>query len=135
MTLNYLAIILGAVGGMVVGAIWFARPAFGPAWAGLTGVDTSAKTPPSVYLLSTLATLVTSAVIAGGATIAHEVFGGSYLVVALTVSAILWLGFTASRNAVEYLFESRPARLFAIDMGHQLAVVLVMGLVIGLLGR
>lgn len=135
MTLNYLAILLGAVGGMVVGAIWFARPVFGRTWSKLADVDLAAKTPPWVYLLALVATIVTSAVLAGAAQVAHEVFGGSYLAVTLTVGIVLWLGFTAARNAVEYLFESRPGRLYAIDMGHQLAVVTVIALVVGAMGR
>jgi len=135
MTLNILAIALGAVGGMAVGALWFAPVLFGKPWRRLAGVDPAAKQPWWVYVLALVATLVTSAVIAVGASVVHEAVGGSYLGVALAVASIGWLGFTVSRNAVEYLFESRPVTLFAIDSGHQLAVVVVIATIVGLLGR
>ena len=135
MTLNILAIALGAVGGMAVGALWFSPVLFGKPWRRLANVDPAAKQQWWVYVLALIATLVTSAVIAVGASVVHEAVGGSYLGVALAVASIGWLGFTLSRNAVEYLFESRPATLFAIDSGHQLAVVVVIATIVGLLGR
>jgi len=69
------------------------------------------------------------------AAIAHDLFGGSFLSVTLAVASIGWLGFTASRTAVEYLSEKKSPTLFAIDMGHQLAVLIVMSVVIGLFGH
>jgi len=135
MTIDYLAILLGATGGMAVGAAWFAPALLGRRWAALVGVDLALKTPPGVYLLAGIATLVTSAVLAVGTDAAVQAFGGSRPGVALTVALVLWLGFTAGRTAVEYLFEKRPVALYAIDMGHQLAVVVVMAVIIGLLGH
>ncbi|SMH32232.1 Uncharacterized conserved protein [Rathayibacter oskolensis] len=80
-------------------------------------------------LLALVATAVTSTVPTIGAGIVHDTIVGRYLAVAGRP------GFTVARNAVEYLLESRPLSLFAIDRGHQLAVVVVIALVLGLLGR
>jgi hypothetical protein len=132
MSINLLAILLAAVAGMATGALWFAPFLFGRPWRAAAGVTTA---PNWVYPVAFAATLVTSAVLVVAASVAHDALGGGYLLVAVGTGALLWLGFTVGRTAVEYLFEQRSSRLFAIDMGHQLATVLVMAVVIGLLGR
>lgn len=135
MTLNYLAVALATVAGMLVGWAWFSPILLGKPWAARTGVDLRAKTPAWAYLLALVATAVTAVVLAVGSALVHDALGGSYLGVTLAVASVGWLGFTASRNAVEYLFERKALSLYAIDMGHQLVVLVVMAVVIGLLGR
>ncbi|MBH0109534.1 DUF1761 domain-containing protein [Salinibacterium sp. NG22] len=135
MTLNFLAIAVATVAGMLVGWAWFSPALLGKPWAARAGIDLAAKTPGWAYLLALVATAITATVLALAAAIAHDQFGGSFLTVTLAVASIGWLGFTASRNAVEYLFEKKSPTLFAIDMGHQLAVLIVMSVVIGLFGH
>ncbi|GAA1916820.1 hypothetical protein GCM10009775_06570 [Microbacterium aoyamense] len=132
--LNFVAVAIASVAGMAVGALWFSKALLGRPWARAAGVELGAATHWSVYLLALVATVVTAVVQALATSFVHESVGGSFLGVALVVAAVGWLGFTAARCAVEYLFEQRPVRLYVIDMGHQLTVVLVMGLVIGLFG-
>lgn len=134
MMLNYLAIAVASVAGMAVGALWFSRVLFGRPWADAAHVELGTNATWWVYALAFVATAITAVVQAIATTLVHTALGGSFLGTALLVAGCGWLGFTAARCAVEYLFEQRPLRLYAIDMGHQLAVVLAMGLVIGLFG-
>ena len=135
MTIDYLAVAAASVAGMAIGALWFSRILLGRQWAGLAGVDLKAKTPWWTYLLALVATVVSAWVLALAASVAHHALGGSFLGVTVAVAIVGWLGFTAARAAVEYLFEQRHVPLYAIDMGHQLAVLGVMGIVIGLFGN
>lgn len=135
MMVSYLAIAISTVVGMLVGWAWFSRALLGKPWAARVGVDLSAKTPGWVYVLALLATAITATVLAVASALVHDVLGGPFLGVTLAVAATGWLGFTASRSAVEYLFEKKSLAVFAIDMGHQLAVLIIMAIVIGLFGH
>ena len=117
--LNVLAIAVATVAGMLVRWAWFSAALFGKPWAARARIDLSAKTPGWSYLMALVATAITANVLAAGAVLVHDVLGGSFVVVTLAVASIGWLGFTASRNAVEYLFENKSPTLYAIDMGHR----------------
>ena len=52
----------------------------------------------------------------------------------LISAAFLWVGFVLTTMIVNHRFQSSPWSLTAIDGGHWLGVLLVMGLVIGWLG-
>ena len=49
-------------------------------------------------------------------------------------AAFAWVGFVATTMAVNYAFGGRTAKLYAIDVGHWLLVLLVMGAIIGAFG-
>lgn len=134
MVLDIVAVAVATVAGMAVGAAWFSKRLGGKPWARAAGVELGSA-PASAYLYAFVATAITATVLKVAVDIAAEAVAGPYLVTAILVGVLAWLGFTAARCAVEYLFEQRPLRLFVIDMGHQLAVVLVMSVIIGLFGN
>lgn len=134
MTLNILAIAVATVAGMAVGALWFSQALLGRPWAAAAGVRLGAARP-WVYAAALVATAATAVVLDAAAVVAHAALGGPFLLVAVAAAVAGWAGLTAARSGVEYLFERRSARLYVIDMGHQLAVVAVMGVVIGLFGN
>ena len=45
-----------------------------------------------------------------------------------------WLGFVVTTNVVNNAFQKRKPMLTAIDSGHWLAVLVVQGIVLGVLG-
>ncbi len=49
-------------------------------------------------------------------------------------AALLWFGFVLTTLAVNNTFGMRSPKLILIDAGHWLAVMVLMGVVIGLLG-
>lgn len=134
MVLDIVAVAVASVAGMAVGAAWFSKALMGKTWARTAGVELGSA-PTSAYFFALVATAVTATVLKVAVDIAAVAVAGPYLVTAILVGLIAWLGFTVARCAVEYLFEQRPLRLFVIDMGHQLAVVLVMSVIIGLFGN
>jgi len=135
MSVNLLAVLLAAVSSMVVGTLWYLPAVFGDRWQRITEVDPNKpKHRAAVYGGSFASAVVTAVVLAVASGIVHEATGGNTVLVALGTAGALWAGFTAAPAAVHYLFEGRAVRLFAINVFHQLATVLVMAVIIGLFG-
>ena len=132
---NYLAGVLAALSTFVVGMIWYARPVFGSAWAKMVGLDDKQQRAgmPKAMAKSLVAALVTAYVLAHVAFLSNSYFGNSFLQDSLSTAFWLWLGLTAANTVRQDSFEQRRMKLTAINMGNQLATLLVMGLIIGLL--
>lgn len=134
--INWLAVLLAAVSSMVVGAIWYAKPVFGKTWmklSGITDADTQ-KGAALALILTFIVSFFTAAVLAGSAAIAQHFYEGDFLLNAILTAIILWIGFTASRMLTHDLFDRRPGALTALNLGHELVTVVIMGLIIGLFG-
>jgi hypothetical protein len=135
---NYLAVLLAGVSSMVVGAIWYSRSVFGEVWMKLAKVKMNGKMTAMdnirLYGLTFVASLVMAYVLAHVTFLSNDFFGGSFLSSALTTAFWLWLGFTAVRFLTHDLFEGRPMKLTLLSAGNELATVMVMALVIGLMG-
>ena len=134
--INWLAVLLAAVSSMVVGAIWYAKPVLGKTWmrlSGITDADTQ-KGAALALILTFIVSFFTAAVLAGSAAIAQHFYEGDFLLNAILTAIILWIGFTASRMLTHDLFDRRPGALTALNLGHELVTVVIMGLIIGLFG-
>lgn len=132
--INWLAVVLATIAGMVVGAVWYARPVFGGYWMKAARVEPREANVWGPMLVALVVTFVSALVLAGAVAIAQEFYGGNFLGNSLLTAVILWAGFTAARFITHDAFEGRPWRLTLINVAHELAAFLVMALVIGLLG-
>jgi len=137
--INYLAVLIAGLSSMLVGSIWYLPKVFGTKWAKLAKVNLNKKMSASqmVILMSSAlgASLVTAYVLAHMTYVANYFFGNNYLQDALTTAVWLWLGFTALRVYVHDSFEGRPFKLTLLTAGYELVTILLMGLIIGLIGR
>lgn len=137
--INYLAILIAAVIGWLSGAAWYS--ALGPRWVaaqGKTMEEFKARqaairgTPASwlPFALAFVADLVMAWVLAG--MVGHL---GTVAIRSAVISALFaWVGFIATTMLVNYSFSGRNYALVAIDAGHWLIVLLLMGVVIGWMG-
>ncbi len=127
---NYLAVIVAAVAGFAVGAVWYTF-LFSKAWIAAVGIDVEQMKKQ------------------GGSPVPFILSGISYLVIATFLSALLapatiaggagagflaWLGFVLTTTAVNYAFPGRKLELTLIDTGHWLAAMVVMGAILGAFG-
>lgn len=132
--INLFAVAGAAVAAMVVGWLWFGV-IFRKPWTRLAELDARPAAKDYVqYPVALVVNLVGAfvlAYIASASQIANQV---SLLESALYSAVFVWLAFSAGRALITTTFESRPAKLFLINTGHDLAVVLTMALVIGLVG-
>lgn len=132
---NWWAVILATLSSMVVGAIWYAKPVFGTAWMRLIGkrekdLEKSGMWP---MLITLVVSFITAYVLAHVTFLAHHFFQNSFLQAATSTAFWLWLGFVAARIITHDAFEGRPRRLTLMTVTHELATLLVMALIIGVM--
>ena len=137
--INYIAILIAAVFGWLVGAVWYGL--LGKAWVeaqGRTMEEFKAQQAAMVgkfsgqlpFIFAFLANLVMAWVLAG--MVGHM---GSVTIRSAVISALFaWAGFVVTTMLVNNAFTGRRYMLLAIDAGHWLALLVIMGMVIGWMG-
>jgi len=133
--INHLAVVIAAIVAWVAGAGWYM--AFGKTWMAALGVTpqqmAEARKGPGAYLpfiYAFVAELIMAWMLAG--VIGH--LGAPTLRSSVISAAFCWLGFVITALVVNYSFAMRDRRLIAIDGGHWLLVLLLMGAIIGAMG-
>jgi hypothetical protein len=134
---NYLAVVIAAVAAWIVGAVWYM--ALGKAWTAALGttpekMEAMRGEPGGYrpYLYALLAELVMAWVLAG--LVGHLGPGQVTVKNAIVSGLFCWLGFVLPPMAVNNSFARRDPRLLLIDGGHWLAVLIVIGTIIGAVG-
>lgn len=133
---NWLAVFIAAVAGFGVGALWYS--AFAKRWMAANGLTEEMRKGGGglrgaiPFILAALANVLIAIAFAG--ILGHLGAGQTTLRNALISAIVLWLAFILSTIMVNYSFAHRPPVLIAIDGGHWLAVLLVMGVIIGAMG-
>jgi hypothetical protein len=125
--LNYLAVVVAALSGFVVGGVWYSA-LFAKAWTKETGLseeDLRRRSPAAVFGGAFIASLISSLVLAMflGPT-ADAAFGA-------TAGLFVGLGWVATSLTTTFLFERRSLRLIAIDAGYHVVAFTIMGLILG----
>lgn len=124
---NTIAVIVAAVAGFAVGAVWYAL-LFSKPWlaaVGFTEADVKQGRSALPFVFSAIALLIMAWVLSSIVAPADGIGRG------ILVGLILWLGFTATTTVVNYAYAARKPALMAIDAGHWLAVAVAMGAIIG----
>lgn len=131
--LNIVAILIAAAIEVVLGAMWFNAPfAFNKQW--LAGIGKTAEqvaedaSPISIVvaIVGALLTAVILAIIMAWLNIDTPVNG-------LLFGLLVAFGFSANTAFIKDRFESRPLSLSLINAGHDIVILSLMGLVIGLM--
>ncbi len=133
METNYVAVLVAAVAGWLLGAAWYG--VLGKQWMNALGWDEEQirgqrKMPLAAMIISFVALLVMAYLLAG--IMAH--LGPATIRIGVLSGALVWLGFTITTIAVNNAFQMRNPMLTIIDGGHWLAVLVLQGAVIGALG-
>ena len=127
---NLLAVLIAAVAGMAIGALWYSPAILGRPWMRAMGIDGSKMQEMKkdglgkTYFANFVGELVTAYVLAS--------------FIALSPSSIYaiafwaWLGFMVPIIMDSVLWEKRSWNLFFINAGHNLVVILLMAFVISL---
>jgi cytosine/adenosine deaminase-related metal-dependent hydrolase len=137
--INYLAVVVAAVVAWLAGAVWYALlanpwvAAHGKTMEQFKAERAAHKGTVHAWLpfaLAFLAELVMAYVLAG--MVGHL---GSVTIRSAVISGLfVWAGFMLTTMLVNNAFAGRRYALTAIDAGHWLVVVVVMGVVIGWIG-
>jgi hypothetical protein len=127
--IDYLAVAIATFVGFAVSLAWYR--VFALQWAaalGKTGTDTEPR--PRPFLMALAGQLLMAYMLAGA--IGH--LGAVTLHNGVVTAAFIWLGFVATTIAINHGLQGRSLSLTLIDAGHWLAVLVLMGGVIGMFG-
>jgi Protein of unknown function (DUF1761) len=126
--INYSAVVVAALSGFAVGALWYG-PLFGKQWmaaSGVTEADIKHTNFQKIYgitfVMSVIAAFVLARVIVRfDATTAR---GG------IETGLWMWLGFVVTVQVTDALFNRGSLKLVAIDSGYRLVWAVVMGVIL-----
>jgi Protein of unknown function (DUF1761) len=129
--INWVAMVLAAVTGFALGAIWFV-PLFGKAWdreAGVTEEMKKAGNRPLIFGSAFLLYLFMAFIV--GHTLAT--YGNPELGVSIMIASGVGAGFVAPAFGISYLFAHRSLKLFWMDAGYWVLTYSAMGAVFGVM--
>ena len=113
----------------MIGALWYG-PLFGKAWqslSGLTDDDIQQGHPGKIYGGAFALNLVA----AFGMGMVLQLHPAPDLGSGLYVGVLIGLTFVATTFGINYLFASKPLRLYLIDAGYMVVLMSVMGTILG----
>jgi hypothetical protein len=129
--INLIAWVLATIGFMAVGFVWYG-PLFGKAWMELNGFTRESFEGVNMTL-TMVKGVINSAVMAAfiGYVLAEVV--AVTLVDHLIWAVLLWLGFSATTQALSHVWERQPLKLTLIHWSNNLVGFLLAGLIFGLI--
>lgn len=128
--MNYLAIIVAAIGAFAFGAAYYG--VLSKPWIKAVRRDPSGMSMSAALFNSFICELVMAWVLAG--VIGHLGEGQATLWNGVVSGFFIWLGFIATTTAVNQRYEGYGWDLTLIDWGHWLGVMIIMGAIIGWFG-
>lgn len=132
--INYWAVLVSGVLGMIIGGLWYSPAVFGKMWMTLSGLtpekmeECKKKGMTKQYVLQLIAVLVMTSVLAcivrnaGAITLSSGLYVGFYT----------WLGFIAPVTLGSILWEGKPWKLWLINNAHYLIVLLISGAILAI---
>ena len=132
---NYLAVLGAAIASMVIGALWYG-PLFGKAWVNLAGMtEAQMNAAKQKGMGKSYAIMFAGSFLMAYVLLHALVFASAYLGAYGAVSGLIagfwnWLGFVAPVTLGAVLWECKPWKLWLINNGYYLVVLLVMGMIL-----
>lgn len=130
---NYLAVLVAAIVGMGVGALWYG-PLFGKVWLSLMGwtneqmARMKEQGMAKSYFVNFLGLLVMAWVLSGFI----EVSGVATFWLGACIGAWVWLGFVATILLTDVLWEGRPSKLYLLNIAQWFVTLFLMGGIIAI---
>lgn len=123
--INYGAVLVAAALSMVIGFVWYGKPLFAKVWMKEVGLKEKdlAEGPGVGYALTMAGALIEAYVLAHfiDYALANTFMEG------LVTGLWVWIGFIAYAIGVNYIFARRSFKLWKIDAGYFLVLVLAQG--------
>jgi hypothetical protein len=126
--INYLAVVVAGLASMAIGFVWYSLKVFGHSWMKETKLTMKdiGNGPGAGYALVTVGSLLQAYVLAHFVdfTEAATWFEG------LVTGTWVWIGFVATAYAATYVFSQKSFKLWMIDAGYFLAVLMAQGAIL-----
>lgn len=128
--INWWAVIVAAAINMVVGYFWYSKMLFGNDWAKLTGrkLEDMSKNAGPGYAVTIVGALVQAYILAHFVEYVKPFYATYSLVsVGLLTGLWAWIAFVAIPQGVNTVFAGTRKKLWAINTGYFLVVLLING--------
>ena len=128
---NHLAILASAILQWLLGAIWYSPVLFAKPWAAMVGI-TPGGSKKNAMIAGMITSFVGSLVLSF--VLAHLILwsGATTAAWGALIGFIAWAGFMAAPFSASYIYEGRPFKLFAINLGYWLVCLLASGVLLAL---
>lgn len=128
--LNWFAILIAAIAGFAVNAVWYSEPLFGKVWmkaAGLKkkdlGKNSGFETAAVISFLTMLITTAATAVLVDALAVQGAAQG-------TLLGVLIGFGFLVTNNGMHKLFERRPFAHFAIGAVGDILTLAAIGAIL-----
>jgi len=129
--INWLAVLAAGVSTMVVGYVWYG-PLFAKAWSALTGWTeekvralgsaSMARQYGFTFLLALFMSFIMAHLL--------KALGVESIVDGALTGLVVGLGFVATAFGTVYLFERQSPKLYGINVGYQLVIMVVVAIIL-----
>lgn len=134
---NYLAVVLAGVASMAIGFVWyswlFAKPWMKEMNYTAESLKKDQANMGKTYTISFVLALLSAYILTHVMTFSHTFYGYAMVSTGVSSAVWMWFGFVMPVQATEVLFGGKTLKLFAINTGYQLASLVGMGIVLGLM--
>ncbi len=130
--ISLLAVLIAAILGFGLGALWYSPRLFGSQWAaalGMSAEELEAEFSPARTYGTRFVTILIAAYILARILVHTQ---ATSLVAGIETGFLIWLGFVATFTLEAVLFEKRPFKVYLINSGYYLVGLIVMGALLGL---
>ena len=130
--INLWAVLVAAIGNMILGGLWYSPLLLGKAWMaamGTTPEEIAEKKAAATrgYAVSSVGSIIKALVLA----LLISMVGANAAVAGLVLGIIAAIGLIATTHAANYAFEDRSLRLYLINVGYPVVSCAVMGAILG----
>ena len=128
---NYLAVIAAIAVNMIVGAVWYSPLLFARPWMVANGFTEEQIKAQGSATRGYIVSVIASVVIAFAIALFAQAAGAGAAIDGLLLGLAAGVGFVATTSATNYIFESRPLKLYLINAGYPVVSFTLIGLLIG----
>jgi hypothetical protein len=124
---NWWAVLISMVVSMGIGSLWYSQMLFGDIWQKelkIKAKEMGGNDPTAAMIGAALLTVIQAATLA-------VLIGAGDVMQGVYVSALVSVGVVGAAVGVQYCFEGRSLRLFAINAGYIILSTVAMGAIIG----
>lgn len=125
---NYLAVLIATIVTMILGFLWYSPVLFGNAWVKEMGLKREEMSggSPLTYVLTALTALFGALFLA----LIMSMIGERTIGLGVTIGLLIGLSISV-KIGMNFLFESRTAKLYFITIGYHIVTYLLTGIIIG----
>jgi hypothetical protein len=134
MGIDFLAVGLAALAGIIIGAVWFGPKTFFPVWWKLMGKKPSDQPGTGnmalIFGSTFLAAVIQSIVLAVFINLAEQATGSMDTVTGLAIGSLVGVGFAATASLSHHLFGGFAIKAWVLEAGQDIVSLAAMGAII-----